>query len=155
MMLRSIYLLGRMILLQTGLSGANICHRVRGDFGHAEGMARHAATSRPAYLVVPGGAALYIGALLGPGLLLLPGLAAAQAGPASILAWLGLLGLSGLLAVVFTALGTRLRPRPGWSGYAAAGLGPRAGRRPAGASWPAWSAAPRSSASSARATSPT
>ena len=33
---------------------------------------------------------------LGPGLLLLPGLAAAEAGPASILAWIALLGLSGL-----------------------------------------------------------
>jgi len=32
------------------------------------------------------GAALYIGAILGPGLLLLPGLAAAEAGPASIVA---------------------------------------------------------------------
>ncbi|MDT7599464.1 MAG: amino acid efflux transporter, partial [Pseudonocardiales bacterium] len=36
------------------------------------------------------GAALYVGALLGPSLLLLPGLAAALAGPASIVAWLGL-----------------------------------------------------------------
>ena len=53
------------------------------------------------------GAALYIGAILGPGLLLLPGLAAAEAGPASIVAWLALLGLSGLFAAVFSALGRR------------------------------------------------
>ena len=38
-------------------------------------------------LSVPRGAALYIGALLGPGVLLLPGLAASIAGPAAILAW--------------------------------------------------------------------
>jgi amino acid efflux transporter len=73
------------------------------------------------------GAALYIGALLGPSLLLLPGLAAALAGPASILAWLGLLIVSGLLARVFTSLGTRI-PTGGVAAYAAAGLGNRAGR---------------------------
>ncbi len=82
-------------------------------------------------LSVPRGAALYIGALLGPGLLLLPGLAAAQAGPASILAWLGLIGLSGLLAMVFAALG-RAIGSGGVIGYTTAGLGPRAG---AAAGW--------------------
>lgn len=84
-------------------------------------------TSRTTTLSVPGGAALYIGALLGPGLLLLPGLAARQAGPASILAWALLLGLSALLAVVFTALGTQLPSAAGVAGYTAAGLGRRAG----------------------------
>src|SRR5271166_2647422 len=84
------------------------------------------------YLTTSRGAALYIGALLGPGLLLLPGLAAAEAGPASLLAWLGLLGVSALLAVVFAALG---KGRPGESGvaaYTAGGLGPWAG---AAAGW--------------------
>src|SRR5579863_8644714 len=75
----------------------------------------------------PRGAALYIGALLGPGLLLLPGLAAAEAGPASILAWFGLLCLSGLFAAVFSALGRAYPAAGGVSGYAAAGLGARAG----------------------------
>lgn len=74
------------------------------------------------------GAALYIGALLGPGLLLMPGLAAAEAGPASILAWLGLLGLSGLFAAVFSALGRHIPSDGGVIGYVTAGLGPRAGR---------------------------
>jgi amino acid efflux transporter len=73
------------------------------------------------------GAALYIGALLGPGLLLLPGLAAAAAGPASILAWAALLGLSGLFAMVFTALGRGYPRAGGVIGYVAAGLGPRSG----------------------------
>jgi amino acid efflux transporter len=73
------------------------------------------------------GAALYIGALLGPGLLLLPGLAAAEAGPASILAWLGLLVLSALFAVVFAAWGRHRPSAGGVIGYVTAGLGPRAG----------------------------
>jgi amino acid efflux transporter len=73
------------------------------------------------------GAALYIGALLGPGLLLLPGLAAAQAGPASLLAWAGLLGLSALFAVVFTALGRAFPSADGVIGYVSAGLGARQG----------------------------
>jgi amino acid efflux transporter len=74
------------------------------------------------------GAALYVGALLGPSLLLLPGLAASLAGPASILAWVGLLAVSGLLALVFTALGTRMPSGAGVAGYTSAGLGSYAGR---------------------------
>ena len=77
-------------------------------------------------LSVPRATALYIGALLGPGLLLLPGLAAEQAGPASIIAWLALLGLSAVLAAVFAALGRTVPGAAGAAGYAAAGLGRRA-----------------------------
>jgi amino acid efflux transporter len=84
-----------------------------------------AAALRP--LSIPRGTALYVGALLGPGLLLLPGLAAAQAGPASIIAWIALIGLSALLATVFTALGRAGSAGRGVAGYAAAGLGRRAG----------------------------
>src|SRR5215468_12752226 len=84
--------------------------------------------SAPRHLTTARGAALYIGALLGPGLLLLPGLAAAEAGPASIVAWLGLLGLSGLFAAVFSGLGQRFPQAGGIIGYVRAGLGPRAGR---------------------------
>jgi amino acid efflux transporter len=91
----------------------------------ARGAAGGAPAARP--LSVPRGASLYVGALLGPGLLLLPGLAAAQAGPASIVAWLALIGLSALLAVVFTALGRAVPAGGGVAGYAAAGLGRRAG----------------------------
>jgi amino acid efflux transporter len=80
----------------------------------------------PEGLTTARGAALYIGALLGPGLLLLPGLAAAAAGPASVLAWAGLLGLSGLFAVVFSALGRGFPSAGGVIGYVRAGLGPRA-----------------------------
>ncbi|HET7379124.1 MAG TPA: APC family permease, partial [Gaiellales bacterium] len=72
-------------------------------------------------------AALYIGALLGPSVLIVPGLAAAIAGPASIVDWVALLVLSGLLAWVFTALGRRVRDGGGIAAYARAGLGDRAG----------------------------
>jgi amino acid efflux transporter len=77
-------------------------------------------------LSVPRATALYIGALLGPGLLLLPGLAAEQAGPASIIAWVALLGLSAILAAVFTGLGRAVAGAAGAAGYAAAALGRRA-----------------------------
>ena len=72
--------------------------------------------------------ALYVGALFGPGLLMLPGLAAKIAGPASVLAWVGLLAVSALFALVFTALGTRFPDGGGVIAYTAAGLGHRAGR---------------------------
>ncbi|MFI5082051.1 MAG: APC family permease, partial [Streptosporangiales bacterium] len=81
----------------------------------------------PQHLTTSRGAALYIGALLGPGLLLLPGLAAAEAGPASIIAWLALLILSGLFAAVFSALGRHNPSAGGVIGYVTAGLGRRAG----------------------------
>src|SRR5258707_7442354 len=80
----------------------------------------------PQHLTTSRGAALYIGAVLGPGLLLLPGLAAAEAGPASILAWLALLVLSGLFAAVFSALGRRNPSAGGVIGYVTARLGPPA-----------------------------
>jgi amino acid efflux transporter len=57
---------------------------------------------------------------------LLPGLAAAEAGPASVLAWAGLLILSGLFAVVFGSLGRRFPSAGGVIGYVRAGLGERA-----------------------------
>ncbi|MFJ1793365.1 APC family permease [Kitasatospora griseola] len=90
-------------------------------------MSEKIAEGRPP-LSTAGASALYIGALLGPSLLLLPGLAARAAGPASLLVWLALLVLSGLIAVVFCALGTRVGSAGGVAGYTAAGLGERAGR---------------------------
>jgi amino acid efflux transporter len=82
----------------------------------------------PPPLTTVRGAALYIGALLGPGLLLLPGLAAAEAGPASVLSWIALLVMSGLFALVFAALGRSLPSEGGVARYVTAGLGERAGR---------------------------
>lgn len=86
-----------------------------------------ATTSAPAPLSTLHSVALYTGALLGPSLLLLPGLAAATAGPASIVSWLAMLVLSGLLALVFAALGSRFPASGGVAGYVAAGFGQRWG----------------------------
>jgi amino acid efflux transporter len=117
----------------------NIRHRVRSvleqDRGMTETLPReHSPAGRratrsaaPGGLTTTRGAALYIGALLGPGLLLLPGLAAAEAGPESVLAWAGLLVLSGLFAVVFGSLGQCFPSAGGVIGYVRAGLGPPAG----------------------------
>ncbi len=88
---------------------------------------RAASPQAPPHLTTTRGAALYIGALLGPGLLLLPGLAVAVAGPASLLAWVALLVLSALFAVVFAAFGLRFPSAGGVIGYVTAGLGARAG----------------------------
>jgi amino acid efflux transporter len=63
--------------------------------------------------------------------LLLPGLAAQIAGPASLLAWAGLLALSGAFAVMFTGFGVSIT-HGGVAAYAAAGLGDRLGRAVAG-----------------------
>src|SRR5579859_4711028 len=103
----------------------NLCHRVRVSFDNPEPMTM--TTVNQPNLTTARGAALYIGAILGPGLLLLPGLAAAEAGPASILAWLALLGLSGLFAAVFSALGRQVPSAGGVMGYVSAGPGQTAG----------------------------
>src|SRR3954471_13782119 len=72
--------------------------------------------------------ALYVGAVLGPGVLLLPALAARIAGPASVLAWAGLLALSIPLAITFAALGVRWPEAGGTASYVRAVFGARAGR---------------------------
>ena len=69
------------------------------------------------------GAALYVGALIGPGVLLVPALAVQAAGAASIIAWAGLVVLSAPLAVTFAALGVRHPVAGGVSAYVRAGLG--------------------------------
>ena len=69
------------------------------------------------------GAALYIGALIGPGLLLVPALAVQSAGAASIVAWAALLVLSAPLAITFAALGVRHPVAGGVSAYVREGLG--------------------------------
>ncbi len=69
------------------------------------------------------GAALYVGALIGPGVLLVPALAAQAAGAASIAAWGVLLVLSAPLAMVFAALGVRHPVSGGVSAYVREGFG--------------------------------
>src|SRR3982751_214889 len=69
------------------------------------------------------GAALYVGALIGPGVLLVPALAAQAAGPASVIAWAALLVLSAPLAITFAALGIRHPVAGGVSAYVRAAFG--------------------------------
>src|ERR687887_549775 len=71
------------------------------------------------------GTALYTGAVLGTGVLALPPLAARQAGPASLLAWAGLLLLSVPLAATFAALAGRYPDSGGVATFAARAFGPR------------------------------
>src|SRR5258708_14867388 len=113
---------------------------MRADFGQAESMTEQITVrlpaarrpcphrTRPGDLTTARGAALYIGALLGPGLLLLPGIAAAEAGPASIVPWLGLLRLSGLFPPGFSALCPRHPQAGDVIGVVTAGLRSLPGR---------------------------
>ncbi|WP_131738113.1 APC family permease [Actinomadura roseirufa] len=71
------------------------------------------------------GTALLVGAMLGPGVLALPHLASAAAGPASIVAWAALLALSVPVALTFAALGARHPDGGGVATFAARAFGPR------------------------------
>lgn len=69
------------------------------------------------------GTAMYVGAVLGTGVIALPALAAEAAGPASLLAWLALVLLSAPLAGTFAALGARYPDAGGVSTYARLAFG--------------------------------
>jgi amino acid efflux transporter len=69
------------------------------------------------------GSALYVGALIGPGVLLVPALAVQTAGAASIVAWAALLLLSAPLAITFAALAVRHPVAGGVAAYVREGLG--------------------------------
>lgn len=78
-------------------------------------------------VALPQAVALYVGAVLGAGVLILPGVAASEAGPASLLAWLfvGLLGLP--IGLTFAALARQYPDAGGVSTFAAQAFGPAAG----------------------------
>ena len=71
------------------------------------------------------GTALYIASVLGTGILVLPGLAAAAAGPASIVAVAAVLVLSIPLAGTFAALASRYPDPGGVASYVRRTLGDR------------------------------
>src|SRR3954465_4008887 len=77
-------------------------------------------------MTVSQGTALSIGAVLGTGVISMPALAAAVAGPASLLAWLALILLSAPLAWTFAALGARHPDGGGGSPYVRLAFGERA-----------------------------
>jgi amino acid efflux transporter len=70
--------------------------------------------------------AMYLGAVLGPGVLVLPALANRAAGPASLLAWVLLLALSVPVAMSFAELGTRFPGGHGVAGFVGHAFGPGA-----------------------------
>ncbi|SDZ50698.1 APC family permease [Herbiconiux ginsengi] len=74
------------------------------------------------------GTALYIAAVLGTGILVLPALAAEAAGPGSILAVIALIGLSIPLAGTFAALAARFPDAGGVATFVRLALGPTAAR---------------------------
>lgn len=84
------------------------------------------ASSRPHRVSYPEGVALYLGAVLGTGVLGLPALTADTAGPASLLAWGGIALLSAPLAAMFAALAARHPDAGGISTFARRAFGPRA-----------------------------
>jgi amino acid efflux transporter len=99
---------------------------ISAERGPAAAAKRGPAAATAQALSVPRGAALYIGALIGPGVLLVPALAAQAAGAASIIAWGALLVLSAPLAITFAALGVRHPVPGGVSAYVREAFGPAA-----------------------------
>jgi amino acid efflux transporter len=74
-------------------------------------------------ITLPQAVALYAGAVLGAGVLILPGVAADEAGPASLLAW-GFDGLVGVpIALTFAALAARFPDAGGVAAFAARAFG--------------------------------
>ncbi|WP_207936783.1 amino acid permease [Actinomadura sp. KC216] len=83
-------------------------------------------TNSKGRLTLGQGTAMYVGAVLGTGVIALPALAADAAGPASLLAWLALVIISAPLAAAFAALGARHPDAGGVSTYARLAFGDRA-----------------------------
>lgn len=77
-------------------------------------------------LTVAQGTAMSAGAVLGAGVIALPSVAAALAGPASLVAWLALVLLSAPLAWTFGELGARYPDGGGVSSYVRRAFGTRA-----------------------------
>jgi amino acid efflux transporter len=78
-------------------------------------------------ITLPQAVALYAGAVLGAGVLILPGVAADEAGPASLLAW-GFDGLVGVpIALTFAALAARFPDAGGVAAFATRAFGSATG----------------------------
>jgi amino acid efflux transporter len=78
-------------------------------------------------ITLPQAVALYAGAVVGAGVLILPGVGAGEAGPASLLAWAfdGLVGVP--IALTFAALAARFPDAGGVATFAARAFGDAAG----------------------------
>ena len=73
------------------------------------------------------GVALYVGAVVGAGVLVLPGTAASLAGPASVLAWAFVSVLGVPLALTFAALAGRYPDAGGVATFTGRAFGPASG----------------------------
>jgi amino acid efflux transporter len=71
--------------------------------------------------------ALYVGAVLGTGVLVLPAIAAEQAGPGSLIAWAGLIALSVPMALAYAAMSRQRPDAGGFSDAIERAFGPRWG----------------------------
>src|SRR5262245_64676387 len=71
--------------------------------------------------------ALYVGAVLGTGVLVLPAIAAEQAGPGSLIAWAALVALSVPMSLAYAATSPQRPDAGGFSDAIERALGPRWG----------------------------
>jgi amino acid efflux transporter len=106
--------------------GRNGCHSVAdlSTVPRWATVARHRHVHR---LGLGQGTALLVGAVLGPGVLALPRLAAAAAGPASLVTWAALLALSVPVSLTFAALGARFPDNGGVATFAGSAFGRHVG----------------------------
>lgn len=98
-------------------------HGVGGGHG-ADGTSD--APGTPGTLGLAEGTAMYVGAVLGPGVMSLPALGIAAAGPGCLIAWAALLVLSVPVAVCFATLGGRHPDGGGISSFVDRAFGPSA-----------------------------
>lgn len=99
------------------------------SIARARGAAPDATPGAPrGHLGVAGGTALYVAAVLGTGILVLPALAASVAGPGSIVAVAALAVISIPLAATFAALARRHPDAGGVATFARRAFGPTAAR---------------------------
>jgi amino acid efflux transporter len=95
--------------------------------GSGQVVAPGAARELRRSITLPQAVALYAGAVVGAGVLILPGVAADHAGPASLLAW-GFDGLLGVpIALTFAALAARFPDAGGVAAFASRAFGAPAG----------------------------
>jgi amino acid efflux transporter len=104
------------------------------------------APGRAGGLTLVQGTAMYVGAVLGTGVIALPALAAEAAGPASLIAWLLLVLISAPLAATFAALGSRYPDAGGVSTYTRLAFGDQAA---AAVGWCFYAAVPLGAAAAA------